>query len=192
MSLRSQPNRMLIEEFLPEYDFSERHEIDIRASAEKVYSAVDSVNLGESWIIWGLLSLRGLGRSSSKTLTLRDMTKEGFAVLGENPNEEILLGLAGKFWTPTGCLQKIDAGNFREFQTKGFAKAAWNFSLTEVDDGKVQLSTETRVRCLGESSLSKFRFYWLFIKPFSGWIRTEMLRIIKQKAEKEIENERLA
>lgn len=177
---------MLIDEFLPNYDFSEKHEINIRASAENVYESVNSVDLSESWIIWGLLSLRGLGRSSPKTLTLRDFTKEGFAVLGERANEEILLGLAGKFWTPSGCLQDINAESFREFQKTGFAKAAWDFSLTKVDETEIRLSTETRVRCLDESSCKKFNFYWRFIQPFSGWIRNEMLRLIKQRAERDI------
>ena len=127
--------------------------------------------------------MRGLGRSSVRTLTLRDMTKEGFAILGEKPNKEILLGLAGKFWSASGCLQDVNAENFREFQTKGFAKAAWNFSLAEVGEAEIRLSTETRVQCLDESSLTKFSFYWRFIQPFSGLIRQEMLRLIKQKAE---------
>jgi hypothetical protein len=113
------------------------------------------------------------------------MTKEGFAILGENPNQEVLLGLAGKFWSPSGCLQNINAENFHEFQTEGFAKAAWNFSLTETADRQIRLNTETRVQCFGKVTLSKFGFYWRFVQPFSGWIRNEMLGLIKRKAEKE-------
>jgi hypothetical protein len=175
---------MLIDDFLPEYDFSEKHETTVRASAETVYAALNSTDFSGSWVIWSLLSLRGLGYKSPKTLTLRDMTKDGFAILGEQQNKEILLGLAGKFWTPTGCMQTVNAENFREFQTKGFAKAVWNFSLTETAREESCLRTETRVRCLDEKSLASFRFYWRFIQPFSGLIRKEMLRLIKQKAEK--------
>lgn len=176
---------MLIDEFLPVYNFSEKHEINIRASAENVYAAVNSVNYAESWIIWGLLSLRGLGNSS--TVTLRDITKKGFSILGEKPNEEILIGLAGKFWTLTGSLQNINAENFRDFQTEGFAKAVWNFALTKTAKGEILLGTETRIQCLDEASLSSFGFYWRFVQPFSGWIRQEMLRLIKQKAEESSE-----
>jgi hypothetical protein len=175
---------MLIDEFLPVYDFSEKHETKIRASAEKVYAAIDSTDFNDSWIIWGLLTMRGLGlgRSSEKT-TLRDMTKDRFAVLGEKPNEEILLGLAGKFWTLTGNLQKVDAGNFKEFSEKGFAKAVWNFSLSE-GEGETLLKTETRIQCLDEDSRQSFALYWTVVKPFSGLIRQEMLRLIKEKAER--------
>ena len=181
---------MLIDDFMPGYDFSEKHETNIHASAEKVYAAVNSIDLSESWIIGGLLTLRGLGRRSAKTLTLRDMTKDGFAVLGEKPDEEILLGLAGKFWTLSGCMQNINADNFREFNTKGFAKAAWNFALKETGKEEILLATETRVKCSDEASLANFRFYWRFVQPFSGLIRQEMLRLIKQKAEENSEKHR--
>lgn len=183
---------MLIDQFLPEYDFSERHETNVRVrSAARVYAAVNTVNLADSRVIKSLLTLRGLGsRQTVKTLTLRDMTKEGFAILGEEPNREILLGLAGKFWSPSGCLQEITAENFRAFDRKGFAKAAWNFVLTETDRGEINLATETRVQCLDAKSLASFRFYWRLIKPFSGWMRNEMLKLVKQKAEKEeVEND---
>ncbi|HEY8559590.1 MAG TPA: hypothetical protein VIL74_04240 [Pyrinomonadaceae bacterium] len=173
---------MLIDEFLPVYNFSERHEIKIRASAADVYAAVGSTDFNESWIIWSLLGLRGLAfGNASKKMTLRDAF-DNFSVLDEKPDEEILLGLAGKFWTPTGCLQKIDAGNFKDFNEKGFAKAAWSFSVSETG-GETLLKTETRVRCLDEASRQSFALYWGVIKPFSGVIREEMLRLIKRKAE---------
>jgi hypothetical protein len=101
---------MLIDLFLPEYNFTERHEIMIRASAEEVYAAINSVNLGESWIIWGLFSLRGLGRSSPKTLTLRDMTKEGFAILGEKPNRGSLARISRKILVAVGLFARHKRG----------------------------------------------------------------------------------
>ena len=177
---------MLIDDFLPVYDFSERHEIKIRASREQVSAAARSADFSESWVLWGLLALRGIGwLRPSKGLTLKDITDTGFALLGETPNEEILFGLAGKFWTPTGNLQKVDAENFKEFDEKGFAKALWNFSLEDAENGETRLKTETRIRCLDEESRKYFALYWTLVEPFSGIIRTEMLRIIKEKAESE-------
>lgn len=178
---------MLIDDFLPAYDFAEKHETSIRASAEKISAAIDSTDFSESWIIWILLTLRGLGRTAAsdmeKISNLRAVTKKGFAILGENPGKEIVLGLAGKFWQPSGSLQEINAENFREFDKKGFAKAVWNFALDKPVNGEILLKTETRIKCLDENARANFRFYWGFIKPFSGWIRLEMLRLIKHKAE---------
>ncbi len=117
---------MLIDLFLPDYDFSETHDIKIRATAETVFRALNEVDLCESAIVRWLFRLRGLPTSGIK---LSEMPKMGFETLGAKENEEILLGLAGKFWTLTGNLQKVDADNFREFDENGFAKATWNFYL---------------------------------------------------------------
>lgn len=170
---------MLIDEFLPKYDFVETHDIGIRASAETVFGLMNEVDLCESTVIRWLFFLRGLRGGH---LRLRDLKKSDFEILGIEKNKELLIGLAGKFWTPTGQMQKINAENFRAFDKKGFAKAVWNFSVDE--SGKeIRLTTETRVRCLDDASRRSFRFYWTFIQPFSGLIRNEMLKIIKRKAE---------
>lgn len=170
---------MLIDEFLPKYDFIETHNIKVRATAENVFSAINEIDLCESPIIRALFFLRGLPNGH---LRLRDLRKSRFEILGARESEELLIGLAGKFWTLRGEMQKINADNFREFNKKGFAKAVWNFSIDE--SGKeTRLTTETRIRCLDAASRKSFGFYWTFIQPFSGLIRREMLKIIKRKAE---------
>lgn len=170
---------MLIDEFLPEYDFVETHDIEIRASTEAVFKAIDKIDFCESPVIRWLLFLRGL---PSKSIKLRDLRKSWFEILGRRENKEILIGLAGRFWTIRGHLQKINADNFRAFNKKGFAKAVWNFSVDE-SGNETRLKTETRVSCLDEESRRSFGFYWAFIQPFSGVIRREMLKIVKKKAE---------
>jgi hypothetical protein len=179
---------MLINEFLPVYDFDEKHEITIRASREKVSAALYSFDINDSAVIRWLIWLRGLTSESSRgapseSSMLRDATKFGFVILGEKPNEEIVLGLAGKFWALSGDLQKLNAEEFRAFAKQGYAKAVWNFTLSEAGERKVCLKTETRVQCLDAATQESFRFYWWFVKPFSGWIRREILRLVKQKAE---------
>jgi hypothetical protein len=170
---------MLIDEFLSDYDFVEKHAISIHANAETIYRAANEVDFGGSFIIRWLLRLRGM---SGTEVSLKTLRESRFAVLGEIPNHELLLGLVGKFWTPRGELRKIDAESFRGFDTPGYAKAVWNFSLLPEGDGS-RLMTETRVRCLDAKSRGSFGFYWMFIRPFSGLIRMEMLRAIKHEAE---------
>ncbi|CAN5219477.1 hypothetical protein BH10ACI1_BH10ACI1_05810 [soil metagenome] len=169
---------MLIDDFLPKYDFVETHDIKVCASAEAVFNVIEKSDFCESPIIRWLLFLRGM---PSAKMRLRDLRKSNFEILGKR-NNELLIGLAGKFWTLGGRLQKVNSDNFREFNEKGFAKAVWNFSV----DGKENetcLKTETRIRCLDDESRRSFEFYWTFIQPFSGLIRREMLKIVKKKAE---------
>ena len=179
---------MLIDEFLPEYDFDEKHEIDVRAPIEKVYAALNAFDPNDSAILRWLFWLRGLTSKDNrgaepKSLAERAMTKLDFTLLGEKRNEEILLGLVGKFWALSGDLQKVKAEEFFAFGKEGYAKAVWNFTLSEAGEKKTRLKTETRIQCLGAASQESFRFYWRVIKPFSGWTRLEMLRLVKEKAE---------
>jgi hypothetical protein len=172
---------MLIDDFMPKYDFSEYHDIKIRAGAADVYRAIHEIDVADSSIISWLLWLRGMKSSGPM---LKGMREHSFELLGEDENREMVIGLAGQFWRPTGNMQKINAGSFKEFDKPGFAKAAWNFSLNETS-GETNLATETRIRCMDDSSRSRFGFYWAFIQPFSGWIRMEMLKLVKKKAERE-------
>ena len=170
---------MLIDEFLPEFDFVERHETTVHGSAADILRAANEVDFAESWIIWSLFWLRGL---PTEKITLRNMRESRFEKLAEAPNRELLLGIAGKFWMPSGEMRKIDSETFKSFSEAGFAKAVWNFAVGE-NGGSTVLSTETRVKCLDADSRRSFGFYWTVIRPFSGLIRMEMLRLIKQRAE---------
>ena len=170
---------MLIDEFLSEYDFVETHGISIRAGADDIYRAANEVDFTESFLIRWLFRLRGL---STENVTLKSMSKSRFEILGETPGREMLLGLIGRFWTLGGDLKKIDAESFKKFDTAGYAKAVWNFSLLP-EGADTRLTTETRIKCLDADSRRSFGFYWTFIQPFSGLIRKEMLRLIKRRAE---------
>ena len=170
---------MLIDDFLPDFDFVETHEVSISAGAAQIYRAAHEVDFAESFIIRWLFRLRGL---STENVTLRSLQKTRFEILGEMPGSEILLGLVGRFWTPFGDLKKIDADSFKKFETPGYAKAVWNFSLSP-EQNATRLTTETRIKCTDVESKKSFGFYWTFIGPFSGLIRMEMLKLIKSKAE---------
>lgn len=170
---------MLIDEFLSEYDFIETHGISIRAGAADIYRAANEVDFSESFIIRWLFRLRGL---SSENVTLQSLKRSRFEVLGETLNKEMVLGIVGRFWTLQGDLKKINAESFKRFETVGYAKAVWNFSLLP-DGAETRLTTETRIKCLDPESRRRFGFYWMFIQPFSGLIRMEMLRSIKRRAE---------
>jgi hypothetical protein len=176
---------MLIDEFLPGYDVRKRHHTIIRAPSDKVYAAVRQLDISQAKLSMFLLRLRGFpaGSSAPSCFTLNDFLKMKFILLGEKPNEELLLGVVGRFWTLSGELLRLDSDGFRNFNEPGFAKAVWNFSLSSRSDNSVLLETETRVYCTDDASRRRFRLYWLLIGAFSGLIRLEVLRIVKQSAE---------
>ena len=170
---------MLIDEFLSEYDFVETHGISIHAGAAEIYRAANETDFTDSFIIRWLFRLRGL---STENVTLQSLKRSRFEILGESLNREMVVGIVGRFWTIHGDLKKIDAESFKRFDTAGYAKAVWNFSLSP-DGAATRLTTETRIKCLDAESRRSFGWYWTFIQPFSGLIRTEILKLIKRKAE---------
>lgn len=175
---------------MPAWDVSEFHQTTIRAPIQRVYDALWTADLGKSPMVRLLLRLRGLttilksgSHNRKPPLNLNAVLKVGFILLGENPPNEIALGLAGRFWTLSGGRCQLDVDEFRAFDRPGYAKAVWNFSVVEEGAGITRLATETRVSCFDEASRRRFRAYWAFIAPFSGLIRREALRTIRKNAE---------
>lgn len=116
-------------------------------------------------------------------MKLEGLETINFVKLEVIPNKEIIIGLIGQFWTPTGRLIKFRPEEFKDFHHPDFAKGTWNFELTKIDESKTRLSTETRIFCPTSETKKKFRWYWIFIQPFSSWIRREILRTIKNQVE---------
>lgn len=179
---------MLIDSFAPNPDAVEIHSIVIDAPPETVYNALWTADLGGSLIIKLLLGLRSLPEfilrgpralPRDREITLQTVIDSGFGILANEP-EEVVLGVTGKFWRPTGNLFPFERESFAGAVPPGVARAVWNFSIKEVSAGRTVLSTETRVICGDRASYRKFRVYWFFVRPFSGLIRLLMLRAVKR------------
>jgi hypothetical protein len=172
---------MLLDQFLPNFDIKARYQIDVQAPAPRAYAVTRHLDMRDSLIVRWLCRLRGLPHAD---FTFEGMWKLGFVLLADKPSQEIVFGLIGRFWTPFPRIQRIQAEDFVAFNRPGFAKAVGNMAFTPLSDAKgVRVTTETRVLCLGDASRRSFRLYWRLIAPFSGIIRKEWLRMVKQRAE---------
>ncbi|MET0621028.1 MAG: hypothetical protein ABW056_12160 [Thermoanaerobaculia bacterium] len=99
------------------------------------------------------------------------------------PEREVVFGIAGRFWRWDGGLRRLaDRDAFATFAEDGFVKGAWNLRVEQEEGGGSVLSTETRIQTFG-SAARKFRLYWIFVGPFSGFIRRALLRGIRRSAE---------
>lgn len=181
---------MLIDDYMPASDFAERHAVRVAAPPERAWQAVRTLDLRGSPIVRALFALRSLpglfaGRRAGVRglgTTMESLLGSGFVLLAEQAPREIVLGLVGRFWTPTGGLTPIRPGEFRDFDRPGMALGAWNFTILPTDGGSL-VATETRVRCTDAAALRSFRRYWRVVRPFSGLIRLEGLRAIRRAAE---------
>jgi hypothetical protein len=190
---------MQIDLWMPRWDARERHRIRVRAAPERVYAALRSTDLAAHPAVRVLLLLRaipamltdGARRREIRERGLRPVTlaafeEHGFRVLDEDAPRELVIGLEGAFWKPTGNLRPVDTGGFADPVPPGLARAAWNFAVVPEVGGGCVLHTETRILTGDAGARRRFRLYWTLVRPGSGLIRRLMLRAIRAEAERSV------
>jgi len=158
-------NLSLLDEVVPEYQFSERHSVRVDATAERVYEAIRDVTPREILFFRTLTAIRRLGRKTGDSIldappdvaVIATATRCGFRLLADDPPREIVIGI-------DVASQTLAAMNFR-FEPP-------------------RLTTETRVFARTPAARARFALYWLAIRAGSGFIRRMWLRAIKRRAER--------
>jgi hypothetical protein len=171
-----------LEDFLPAYEFSERHSLAIDAPRARIDAAFREVSIADIPVARALWWVRRLGRpygDPTKPFVGGDLPG---VVLEDVPEEGVVLGLTGQFW------KLLDGGRddarprtpeeFYAYERADACKAVIDFRV-----GEKRLSTETRVHVADRSARRRFRRYWFVVRPFSGLIRILLLRAARARAE---------
>lgn len=182
MTATSATATTLLDEALPTFDFGNRHERHVNAPSPAVWDAIEGFRMGRAADL--LFKARGIHLPSGR---IRDvLARSRFAILAEEPGREVVAGTFGRFW----ALRELenmqaprDLEEFRTFRRPGWAQGAVSLRTEALADGSTMLSTETRVRCVDDASRRRFARYWILIRVFSGWLRTDLLRRIARDAE---------
>jgi len=171
----------LSDKYLPEADVYSTQSVTIHAPVHVVFPILQNLQFRKSKLIYWLFKLRGIPVPES--LSLQGLEKLSFVRLEEIPDRGIIIGLIGRFWTPTGQLISFKPEEYVSFRSDYYAKGTWSFELTVIEENKTLLVTETRVHCPTDKSRRNFKRYWTFIRPFSTLIRKEILKSVKRDAE---------
>lgn len=185
---------MLIDSVCPKYQVYSRYEALVNAPVEAVYHALrHGTFITDSALCRAMIRLRELpsnltGHPSeimpNEQLNLGQFVERSpFSLLGESRNEEVVIGVIGRFWNvfDTRMTKVRTVEEFQRFSMPTFGKAVMNFHL-ERCGSQTRLSTETRVY-FADRYLSHFRRYWFVVGPFSGLMRRIFLKSIKKTAE---------
>jgi len=169
----------MIDSYLPAYDYNEIHYRIIDAPAERIYPVLRHLDFSESFISRSLFKMRGL---NTKNMSFDKMIdRDSFFTVYEKQNREWLIGLmAESFKKPVYPDHPQD---FKNWNPGRGVKIAWNFILDQIDQKRVRVSTETRIFCLNRKSWLIFSIYWVLVRPFSGLIRREILRILQNRCQ---------
>jgi hypothetical protein len=185
---------LLIDQFLPRYDFAIVHAQVFGVPPETCLRAARNLDLFRHPAIKVLLDSWALPQRAARRLTRRreggdrlpaatfrveDMTRYGWDLLGENPSE-IVLGQISRPWkAASGAAGPAAApAAFATYDKPGYAKVALSLRVDPRGTTSSILTMETRVAVTDAASLRRFRRYWMVIGPFSGLLRRVALRLL--------------
>ena len=192
---------LLIDQFMPHYDFSIVFSRVFRAPPEHSFEAVVGSNLFEIPIFRLLIGARGVPQmladavqrrhdasalaSSRPTFRLRDMASIGWVLLGERSGVELTFGQVSKAWKGRGGVpdEAITPANFVTFDQPGFAKVVESTRVDPYGEKGSIVTAESRILCTDEDSRRRFRRYWLSVAPFTHLMRLIALPALARKAE---------
>jgi len=171
-----------LDDFLPSYEFAERHALAIDAPALRIDWAFRTVSIADIPLARVLWWIRRLGRPYGDTTKPFIEGELPGVVLEDVLAEGIVLGLTGQFWRVLSS--EGDPGRpttpeeFLAYARPDTCKAVIDFRV-----GPKLLSTETRIHVADSASRGAFRRYWFVVRPFSGLIRILLLRAARRRAE---------
>ena len=179
----------LLDEFIPDPEVAEHHQIDINAPADVVMAAAREIELLKSPVIRAILKTRELalgGEPDNRdhpTALIDQMLSIGWVVLAERPGREMVLGAVTQPWQAAPVFRSVPAGEFRNFAEPGYVKIAWTLRADPIDETRSTFHTETRVSTTDAAARRRFRNYWSFVAPGVEVIRMAMLKPLRRAAE---------
>jgi hypothetical protein len=176
-----------LDEFVPVWQFRERHSIRIAASPERVFEAIKGVRANEIALFKTLTWIRRGGRSAAESILnagdstpLLDVaTRSGFVYLADDSPREVVLGTI--VVAPRGARRELTPETIKNLPP-GFAVGVMNFVVTTEGPNSSLVSTETRVFANSPSARRNFARYWRLIYPGSALIRVMWLRAVDRRA----------
>jgi hypothetical protein len=180
-----------LDDWMPVWQFAERHVIQVDAPPEKVFAAIRAVRSKEILFFQVLTAIRRCGRPGPESILnapdeiplLEVATGTTFLLLADEPPRELVIGTVVA--APPNILApaRLTPQIFRKALQPGVALATMNFLVRPDERGGSIVSSETRVYANDAPGIRRFAVYWRIIRPGSDIIRRMWLRAVKLRAE---------
>jgi hypothetical protein len=209
VTIALESNTMLIDEYLPDYDFTRIEHLVIRAPTAAVYETVRDLDLlmVHSPIADAAMFVRGLPDRIAKmrrrneppspplpALKLSALfdregfdhaaTLEGWVGLAEERGREIAFGAVAKPWMAEIEWKTVPPFDFAGFEEPGWAKIAASISVREYGSQRSILTYEARTAMTDDASRERFGRYWMLVSPFVGTIMRAVLRTVDERLQR--------
>ncbi len=196
-SAKPQEADELLDGFMPEYEISERHHINVDAPAEMTFAAACDMDLLDSRTVRAIIKSRELllGAHPEENRLPRGLLAQtealGWRVLTRIPGREIVMGAVTQPWKGNVRFEGVAPDQFAKFHEPDYVKIAWTLRADPAGAEKSVFRTETRVVCTDATARVKFRRYWSFLSPGIILIRRLSLGPLKKVAEYRARKRRL-
>jgi hypothetical protein len=180
---------MNLDDVIPNPQYRMCHSRVVGAPPSVVWDELHGVTMSALPLGWALEAVRllpaRLSGSKHQPLAGRsflDVTPIP-VLFSKRPDVVISAGLS-QAWRLLGGLTPphLDAAALRDWLGPGWIKVGMEFRLKPIQLGTL-LSTETRILATDSRTRRVFAAYWFLIRPSSGSIRREVLRIVAHRAE---------
>jgi hypothetical protein len=191
--IRVAQHRTLLDDIMPEYQFSERHSERIHAKPEQVMQAIRQLTVGDMKSLVTLLKIRGAAlrlhdtgdfvrhvRSLQDTRLLDTFSESGY-IFGSSEHAIVMCG--GANMRANRPLEVRTLQEFADYWEQGAVKMAYDFNVEDAGGGWSTVTAETRVVATDDSTRRGMGRYWRLIVPGSGLLRRQWLIGIKRRAE---------
>lgn len=177
----------MLEQLIPVPRKVESDSVDLAAPPDLVWAYVRHADLGDSPLTRALFALRTLpsAHDAAAPATTHQLhsssTHPGFQLLGEDPGRELTVGAIGRVWQLDIPFEHVEGADACvRFARPGWIKVAWSIRLEPLGQAATRLRFELRVDATDEVAWRLFARYWLLIGPASHFLRTMLLRRLRQ------------
>ncbi len=181
----------VLDRFMPRHEVREVHRTTVAAPAGVTYEAAEALDLQHSPLGKAIFTGREIlmgstpGRRTTQSF-LQEVRSLGWRVLAEEPGRYLVLGAVTQPWKPDVIFRGLPPEEFAAFHEPGYAKIVWNIVVEPEGPDRSVFRTETRVATTDPESRRRFRRYWSLLSPGILLIRREMLRMVRQEAERRL------
>lgn len=180
-----------LDAFIPAPDVLERHQVTVRAPADRVYGAAVQFDVRTLPLLRAVFGLRAvLLRSdvSSRWTSegfLPDMQQLGWGVLLEKPPNLLVVGASCQPWLPDVEFRSHTRDDFAAFAEPNQVKIAWSLEIDSSHPSRSILASETRVAATDAEARRLFSRYWRWARFGIVFVRRLLLPAIRRDAERQ-------
>ena len=181
--------RSVLDEIVPEYQFSEKHSVRVHARPEQAVQAIRQSTLGDLKSLVTLMKIRGAvyrqpfqGFGEWQDKPFVDSFLASGYLIGGNEREIAIFGVVdvrAKRRPEVHSLPELAA-----YRKPGGVVTAFDFIVEDAGDGWSNIFAETRMMATDDATCRGAGRYWRLIVPGSGLLRLQWLEGIKGRAER--------